>query len=77
MPAATMNPTTVINTHKLQRVLLSDGWHIVKDCELTAFSVGSSPQTDYRTGLKFVDERTQKQIIVRIDEVRAYEGEFE
>jgi len=64
---------TQIKTEKLSRVLLGDGWHDVANCQLTYFTVGSSPQTDPRVGIKFKDGKTSKYIVARLDSIQAYE----
>lgn len=69
-------PVTIVDTNRLQRILLVDGWHDVKDCQLVPYSVGSSPQSDYRSALRFTDTKTNQEMIIDKKAVQGYVGQF-
>lgn len=67
---------TIVDTSKVQRILLSDGWHDVRNCQLVPYSVGSSPQSDYRSALRFTDTKTNQEMIIDKRAVQGYVGPF-
>lgn len=65
----------VVNTHKLDRILLADTeWHNVEDAELVPISVGSSPSSDPEYALKFKENGIEMFIPKRA--ILGYQGQF-
>lgn len=68
---------TIVNTHKLESVLLMDGeWHRVKDAELVPISVGSSPSSDPEYALKFTDKDNNQELFIPKRAIQGYQGNF-
>lgn len=69
-------PTQIVETSNLKSILLSAGWIDVENCQIVPYSVGSSAQTSFETGLRFVDRNSKEEHIVKVSAIQAYKGKF-